>query len=95
MKKTILDNVGTAPNSGHLEPIAGAPYIATKRRFLQSVSSIGALSAMGTLQSLNISKALAQTAGNEDYKALVCVFLYGGNDANNLIVPTDAAAHAS
>lgn len=95
MKKTILDNAGTAPNSGHLQPIAGAPYIATKRRFLQSVSSIGALSAMGTLQSLNISKALAQTAGNEDYKALVCVFLYGGNDANNLIVPTDAAAHAS
>jgi len=23
-----------------------------------------------------------------DYKALVCIFLGGGNDANNLIIPT-------
>jgi len=35
-------------------------------------------------------QALAQTTGGTDYKALVCVFLYGGNDANNLIVPLDA-----
>ena len=25
-----------------------------------------------------------------DYKALVCIFLFGGNDGNNLLVPTDA-----
>ena len=24
-----------------------------------------------------------------DYKALVCVYMFGGNDANNLIVPVD------
>jgi len=30
--------------------------------------------------------ALAQTTVN-DYKALVCIFLYGGNDSNNMIVP--------
>jgi uncharacterized protein (DUF1501 family) len=30
--------------------------------------------------------ALATT---DDYRALVCVFLYGGNDGNNLIVPVD------
>lgn len=35
-------------------------------------------------------QALAQSTGGTDYKALVCVFLYGGNDANNLIVPLDA-----
>ena len=34
-----------------------------------------------------INAALAQTAIN-DYKALVCIFLAGGNDSNNLIVPT-------
>ena len=27
-----------------------------------------------------------------DYKALVCIFLFGGNDGNNLIVPTDGDA---
>ena len=31
----------------------------------------------------------AQTTAASDYKALVCVFLFGGNDANNLLVPTD------
>ena len=30
-----------------------------------------------------------------DYKALVCVFLGGGNDANNLIIPTAASEYAN
>jgi uncharacterized protein (DUF1501 family) len=34
-----------------------------------------------------MSTALAQTGS--DYRALVCVFLYGGNDSNNLIIPQD------
>ena len=29
--------------------------------------------------------------GGPDYQALVCVFLFGGNDSNNMIVPTDSA----
>lgn len=37
--------------------------------------------------------ALAQTAS--PYKAMVCVFLYGGNDANNLLIPNDAAGYAN
>ena len=34
-------------------------------------------------------QALAQSSG-AGYKALVCVFLFGGNDGNNTLVPTDA-----
>ena len=33
----------------------------------------------------------ARPAYAADYKALVCVFLYGGNDGLNTIVPTDTA----
>ena len=29
-----------------------------------------------------------------DYKALVCIFLQGGNDSNNMIIPTSAAQYA-
>jgi uncharacterized protein (DUF1501 family) len=29
-------------------------------------------------------------ASTDDYRALVCVFLYGGNDGNNMVVPVDA-----
>lgn len=36
--------------------------------------------------------AAAQAA--TDYKALVCVFLYGGVDGNSLVVPNDAAGYA-
>jgi len=31
-------------------------------------------------------------AQGDDYRALVCVFLFGGNDSNNTIVPLEAAA---
>ena len=30
-----------------------------------------------------------------DYRALVCVFLNGGTDGNNMVIPTDAAHYAS
>ncbi|WP_338847495.1 DUF1501 domain-containing protein [Massilia sp. W12] len=33
-------------------------------------------------------------AAVSDYKALVCVYLYGGNDGNNMIVPLDDAHQA-
>jgi uncharacterized protein (DUF1501 family) len=34
-------------------------------------------------------QALAQSSG-PGYKALVCLFMFGGNDGNNMLVPTDA-----
>jgi uncharacterized protein (DUF1501 family) len=34
------------------------------------------------------------TAATDDYKALVCIFLYGGNDGANTIVPRDVTRHA-
>ena len=47
---------------------------------LASLGMMGALGRMGTMTAY-----AAQTC--TDYKALVCVFLFGGNDANNVIVP--------
>ena len=38
--------------------------------------------------------ALENLPANPEYRALVCVLLHGGNDAANLIVPRDTAAHA-
>ena len=39
-----------------------------------------------------IGSAHAQAA--EDYKALVCVFMFGGNDANNMVIPMDPSQYA-
>ena len=40
-----------------------------------------------------IGSAAAQSAA--DYKALVCIFLFGGNDAINMVLPTDSASWAN
>ena len=32
----------------------------------------------------------ARAQSSDDYRALVCVFLYGGNDANNMLIPAEA-----
>jgi uncharacterized protein (DUF1501 family) len=53
----------------------------------------GLLSAMGTLRLFNASLS-AQTLP-DDNKALVCLFLFGGNDSNNMVVPRDADGHAA
>ena len=54
---------------------------------LTCCSAVGA-SLVSGLGKLGLVSALAQ--GTTDYKALVCIFLFGGNDGNNLLVPTDS-----
>jgi uncharacterized protein (DUF1501 family) len=58
-----------------------------RRQFLQHSAALGALGLAHTFTRGGIPAALAQTAGS--YRALVCVFLFGGNDANNTIAPLD------
>jgi uncharacterized protein (DUF1501 family) len=51
---------------------------------------VGTWALTSTIRDLRlINAALGQTSLT-GYKALVCLFLSGGNDANNLIVPTDS-----
>jgi uncharacterized protein (DUF1501 family) len=52
------------------------------------------MSAMGTLRLFNATLA-AQTVPPGGHKALVCLFLYGGNDANNMLVPYDQPSYDS
>ncbi|MDQ6684871.1 MAG: DUF1501 domain-containing protein, partial [Pseudomonadota bacterium] len=68
---------------------------ASRRAFLQRAS---ALSLAGTATPWALSLAAmseAAAAGATDYKALVCVFLYGGNDYANTLVPADATSYAA
>jgi uncharacterized protein (DUF1501 family) len=47
-------------------------------------ASVGTLA----LRPFGLLPALAQS-GTSNYRALVCVFLFGGNDSNNMIIPMD------
>jgi uncharacterized protein (DUF1501 family) len=53
------------------------------------------LSHAAALAGASALPSLAAPLAGSDYRALVCVFLYGGNDGNNMVVPTDAAGYAA
>jgi uncharacterized protein (DUF1501 family) len=66
---------------------------ASRRLFLRHAGALSAVAGAGAPLALNLlaaGHAAAQSA--VDYKALVCIFLYGGNDAYNMVLPTDAAS---
>ena len=59
----------------------------TRRGFVRvTAASVGSLA----LRPFGLLPAMAQ--GASDYRALVCIFLFGGNDSNNTIVPMDDAS---
>lgn len=58
----------------------------TRRHLLQGIS---ASATIASLSQIGINSAFAQSA--TDYKALVCVFMFGGNDGNNLVIPADSS----
>ncbi len=64
-----------------------------RRRSFIKYASLAAAGNIAGLRPFGALNSLAQTG--TDYKALVCVFLYGGNDANNMIVPYDTSGYAS
>ncbi len=61
----------------------------TRRDFMRlACCSAATASLVSGLSKFGLVSALAQ--GTTDYKALVCIFMFGGNDANNMIVPVDS-----
>jgi len=62
-----------------------------RRSFIKYAGMAAAGNAIG-LRPFGALNALAQTSS--DYKALVCIFLFGGNDANNMLIPFDATNYA-
>jgi len=47
------------------------------------------------LRFLGPLSGVAQTTGFSDYRALICIFLGGGNDSNNMVVPLDSSGYAT
>ena len=66
----------------------------TRREFLRNTAcGLTAAAVVNSLDRLSIVNAMVQQQQPEvasDYKALVCVFLSGGSDCNNMVVPVDA-----
>src|SRR5262249_47482845 len=65
----------------------------TRREFLLGSGCLALSGAAyaSSLNNLSLMNLFASATGRNDanYKALVCIFLFGGNDANNLLIPYD------
>ena len=61
----------------------------TRRTFVKSIGTVGVTSGFIPLLS---AKCTDLPPGN-DYKALVCIFLQGGNDSFNMLIPSDLSLY--
>lgn len=71
-----------------------------RRAFLKQLAAagigVGGLGAWADLQRIAAAASLNASvpkAPGEDYRALVCLFMFGGNDSNNMIVPTSTTEY--
>jgi uncharacterized protein (DUF1501 family) len=62
----------------------------TRRQFIRraACAAVGTVAMTSAIRDLRFMNAAVAQSNITDYKALVCIFLQGGNDSNNLIIPT-------
>src|ERR1700678_1112302 len=62
----------------------------SRRDFIRRVAcaGVGTAAMTSAISQLRWMNAAVAQSNITDYKALVCIFLQGGNDSNNLVIPT-------
>ncbi len=62
----------------------------TRRQFIRrsACAAVGTIAMTAAIRQLRFMNAAVAQSNINDYKALVCIFLQGGNDSNNLVIPT-------
>ncbi len=64
-----------------------------RREFLTTTGAAAATAAIGSYPGAAFSQVIGTIAPFPDYKALVCVFLHGGNDSFNMVIPRSNAEY--
>src|SRR2546423_11445587 len=69
----------------------------SRRQFIRQAAcaAVGTAAMTAAIRDLRYMNAAVAQSNISDYKALVCIFLGGGNDSNNLIVPTITSEYNS
>jgi uncharacterized protein (DUF1501 family) len=65
-----------------------------RREFLQMTGTAAAGSMFAHYPGLAFSQNVGVAAPFGDYKALVCIFMFGGNDSYNMVIPRSDAEYA-
>src|SRR5258706_117395 len=66
-----------------------------RRDFIRQAAcaAVGTAAMTSAIRDLRFMNAAVAQTGINDYKALICIFQGGGNDSNNLIIPTITAEY--
>jgi uncharacterized protein (DUF1501 family) len=64
-----------------------------RREFLKKTSAAAAAGAFAHYPGMAFSQSMGVAAPFNDYKALVCVFMFGGNDSYNMLIPRSNAEY--
>src|SRR3977135_974666 len=66
-----------------------------RRQFVKTLgigaAGLGAWTDLGRIAAA--ASLAAPKAAGEDYRALVCLFMFGGNDGNNTVIPTSTSEY--
>jgi uncharacterized protein (DUF1501 family) len=65
------------------------------RSLKAALGGVAATSMLGNLRLVEAATRAGSTRGDGSYRALVCVFLHGGNDSVNSVVPRDSIARSA
>ncbi len=72
-------------------------HSSSRRNFLKYSSGCAAMSstaALSQMLSLAMTQSAAAAVPQSDYKAIICLFLGGGNDSHNTLIPYEPSEHA-
>ena len=68
----------------------------SRRRFLQQMGTMASLAPLAsTVNFLGLSQKAAAADSPSDYKAMVCIFLFGGSDSFNCVIPRDTSGYGT
>ncbi len=69
----------------------------TRREFIRQAAcaAVGTVALSAAIRDLRFMNAAVAQSNITDYKALVCIFLQGGNDSNNLVIPSSPTEYAN
>src|ERR1044071_4711130 len=69
--------------------------VITRREFLRKAAcaAVGTAAMTSAVRDLRFMNAAVAQSNITYYKALVCIFLAGGNDSNNMIMPTTTSEY--
>jgi uncharacterized protein (DUF1501 family) len=73
------------------------PTLQSRRQFIRQAAcaAVGTAGLSCAIRDLRFMNAAVAQSNITDYKALVCIFMAGGNDSNNLVVPTATSEYNS